>query len=519
MLEVLFQKAREGMAGQGSGPFRWMRILPPGVWIILAVVGFVGGRLLQVRASRPAHREEIAAAFGSVTSFYGTPQMSHDGSQFTYVSTMATRGTALFLYDMVHHQQREVLREEDGPGYWHDDFDLRAGPWSPDDSSFICFMQNKLIICPTDTNLPVARLEIGNNPGVVWVNPEEFAWLERETICYARKSVDGKWEIRKLPHQGQILSLTAIDDKTIAWLQSDFICRLKLTDDLSATNNPFVLLSREAVAAPLTNHLALWLDASVLQATNRAPVTNLPDLSRGRNNALYVKNAPTWNATNSPGALNGKGTIHFESGDTRTNATGLRTTAHLGISGSKPRSVFAVMRRNSGRYSAMLVNLGTLGTPGGYFGLCDQNGSLWLPSGAFTNGNDGKLAGLPASWHILETVYDGTNAKGYVNGALRGTVTQPFKTADTQVEIGLRSIGLPATNSWASDGDFAELMIYDQALSAEQMRQVEDYRGRKVVSLKADFHGHIFCLAGSPIGRDDRLHVLEGHGPFPDHPH
>ena len=74
--------------------------------------------------------------------------MSHDGTQFTYVSTMETRGTALFLYDMVHRQQREIVREEDGPGYWHDDFDLRAGPWSPDDSSFICSMKDKLIICP-----------------------------------------------------------------------------------------------------------------------------------------------------------------------------------------------------------------------------------------------------------------------------------------------------------------------------------------------------------------------------------
>ena len=57
--------------------------------------------------------------------------------------------------------------------------------------------------------------------------------------------MDGVWEIRKLPHQGQIASLTAVDDQTIAWLQNDFICRLELTDDLSATNNPFVLLSQE----------------------------------------------------------------------------------------------------------------------------------------------------------------------------------------------------------------------------------------------------------------------------------
>ena len=134
------------------------------------------------------------------------------------------------------------------------------------------------------------------------------------------------------------------------------------------------------------------------------------------------------------------------------------------------------MRRNGGRYSAMLVNLGTLGVPGGYFGLNDQNGAIWLPSGGFTNGDDGKLDQVPASWHILGAIYDGTTAKGYVNGALRGELTRPFKTVDSPVEIGSRSVGL-ASNSWASDGDFAELLVYDQALGVDEMRQVGDYLG------------------------------------------
>jgi predicted esterase len=201
--------------------------------------------------------------------------------------------------------------------------------------------------------------------------------------------------------------------------------------------------------------------------------------------------------------LNGKGTIHFEQGDTRTNATGLRTTAHLGIYGSKPRSVFAVMRRNSGRSAAMLINIGTLGVPGGYFGLCDQSDSLWLPSGGFTN-NIEKLAQVPASWHILGTVYNGVVARGYVNGALQGEVWQPLKTADTQVEIGLRSIGLASSNTWASDGDFAELLIYDQALSTEEMRQVEDYLGAKW------FHSRPISTATSFVWADPRLAGMTG---------
>ncbi len=135
MLETMFEKAREGMTRQGLSPFRWMRILPPGVWITLAVAVFIGGRLLRVEASRPAHREEIAAAFGSVTMFYGLPQMNHNGSQFTYAATDAN-GYAFFLCDTTTGQKHLVCEENDFLGGGRN-FNLLAWPWSPDDSSFI----------------------------------------------------------------------------------------------------------------------------------------------------------------------------------------------------------------------------------------------------------------------------------------------------------------------------------------------------------------------------------------------
>jgi hypothetical protein len=479
MLEVLFDKARKSMAGDGFKHFRWMRVLPPGVWIILAVVGFVGGRLLQVRASRPAHREEIAAAYGSVNMFFGYPEMNHNGSQFIYAATDA-KGYALLLCD-TSTGHKQIVCEESAFNGMGRNFDLRPWPWSPDDSSFIYTTHSNLVICPIDTNKAPVTLDIGTTraSSVIWVNPSEFAWLEGETICYAKEQEDGQWDIRRIRHQGQVLSLTAVDDHTIAWLQDDFICRLDLTKDLTGTNNPFGALNQEVFVAPLTNHLLLWLDASTLQQTNQASVKNLPDLSRKSNNLVYVRNAPTYNGSNSPGALNRKGTIHFESGSARIPASGLRTAARLGLAGPHPRSIFAVMRRDGSRNAVMLINTGNTGVSGGYFGLCDQNDFLYLPSGSFPGRNDGKLTKLPSSWHILETVYDGTNCKAYVNSGLRGELTLPFKTVDSQVEIGLRTINQGSTNTRASDGDFAELLIYDQALSFAEKRQVEDYLGAK----------------------------------------
>ena len=262
-------------------------------------------------------------------------------------------------------------------------------------------------------------------------------------------------------------------------MQENFICRLDLSKDLTGTNNPFIALNREVFTAPLSNKLLLWLDASKLQLSNQAPVKNLPDWSQKYNNLTLIGSAPTFNGTNSPAALNRKGTIHFESGNASNHPSGLRTARRLGISGTYPRSVFAVMRRDNGRRALMLLNIGDYGTAGGYFGLCDQNDSLWLPSGAFTDRNNGRMGALPAGWHILETVYDGISSKSYVNGGPRGEVTLPFNTVDAPVQIGLRTTNQILTNFNASDGDFAELLIYDQALSFTEKREVEDYLGAK----------------------------------------
>ena len=703
MPEAWFEKAREGSHGQGLEPFRWIRIFTPGIWIIFAVIALVGGRLYWEDANRPSHRQEITAAFGLVSLFYGAPQMNHDGSQFIYVATDA-KGYALFLCDAATGR-KQIVCEENSLGALGDSFDLHAWPWSPDDGAFIYSAQDKLFICQPVNIKESKPVAIGANgiSNLVWINPLEFVWSKKEVI-YDAKLMEGQWEIHKLPQKGEVLSLTAIDDHTIAWLQQNYICRLSLAKDLFSTNNSFgsnplqtmgeqhanlglriyagsvispydrqelttvdqnqswvdgnypvvysftllhaanyngfqthifllpvnhagksmsnngyidyqasnelwlqingsingqvtaniswktnlpnanpnnlainitnstavgtwtvtfnsaadgtltapgavpvpftiadsnvaadfanplvaffglqpqstnaygafedyanitingvsgsqiddnfttdtsigpnwnitaasgctVLVSSNSSVTdkhmPLSSNLILWFDASALQQANQTPVTKLEDLSFRNNTAIANRNPPSYNAPGSVGSLNRKGIIHFESGNSIMNATGLKTVRPLDISGSQPRTVFAVMRRNG---MQMSISSGEAEATGAYFGICDQKDGIYLPGG--WGFDDNIVPPSSADWNILEVVYDGTSQKGYINGVLKGTTTFLLDTVDKELEIGLRT----GKNEAGSDGDFAELLVYNRVLDSNERQQVENYLSEK----------------------------------------
>ena len=201
MLEIWIKKARQSLAKHDRKSWPWLRVLPPGVWMSILVIAAVGGRWIWVKASRPAHRQEITNAFGSVSLFYAThvfnagAQMNHDGSQFTYVAT-SPKAYALFFHDSVTARQRIICEE-----LWSKLFSLRAWPWSPDDRAFIYGTVGKLAVYSVAPNAAPEEQILGTNlaTSVVWLDPSECAWLEKEMICYAKKSADGKWEPRKRP--------------------------------------------------------------------------------------------------------------------------------------------------------------------------------------------------------------------------------------------------------------------------------------------------------------------------------
>jgi hypothetical protein len=482
MLETWIKKTWKGLVEFDSRRFRWLGIFPPGIWITFIVVALVGSRLLSLNAHQPEHLKERVAAFGSVAWLMKEAQFNHDFSRFTYVTSMDTRGAGLFLCDKATGKKQLVNIEKDGRGHDSDEFDLSAWPWSPDGNSFTYSMNGSLFICPVYSNAATVELDLGTRAvpsDVIWLNPSEIVWLEGETLSHAKKTSIGRWTIQRFSFQGQITNLTAVDLHRIAWLQDNLICRLDLSQDTVGTNYP-AISSSDVDALPLTNDLVLWLDASTLQLANGGQVTKLADLSPSMNSAFANQKPPTYNAPGSPSALNGKGTIHFSSASSITNASGLRTGRSLGITGNQSRTVFAVMRRIVGK--SMVVGFGDGGNRGAYFGLCDQYDGLYLPAGVLM---DNKMPAAPRTWNILSVIYDGYSQKGFVNGAEKGTTTFNLDTADLPVELGARTIeGDKQFRAAASDGDFAELLVYDRALSRLEHRQVETYLAEKWLGAK-----------------------------------
>lgn len=471
---------------QFSKYFGWLRIFPANVWVVIVAVVLVGGRWLWLEMERPAHLEEITAAFGSITapqnlSVLRSPaRFNHDFSQFTYVTDTDTYGVGVFLCDTATGKQRLVATQTDGPGPWHDDFNLQVWPWSPDDSRFVYSMTGSLVVCPLDTNLPGEEIKLGTiviPSNVIWLNPSELVWLEGSTLCHAQKPANGPWAVQRFGSLSGKLDVTAVGPHQIAWLQDDCICRLDFLRDLTGANDPFSS-STTANAAPVTNGLVLWLDASTLHQPDDTPVTALDDRGPARNNAVVNGSAPVFNAPGNAGALNGKGTIHFASSSAAGNSSGLKTERLLGVTGASPRTVFVVMRRTG---QQMLINMGQPGTQAAYFGICDRSYTLQLPAGWSA---DNSLPAEPGGWHILEAVYEGNEAQGYVNGSLKGEREVRLSTIDREAEIGLRT----GASAAGSDGDFAELLVYNRALDPGEREQVENYLSVKWLNVRRFSH-------------------------------
>ena len=488
----------------------WRRtaLLRTGAGLALLAVSVVGLRLWWIHLQRPAHLAENAAAYGSIRDFYGQARMNHDGSQFIYTATADDRGRALFLCDTLTGKKREIIEDREGVGAWKDDYNIQAGPWSPDDSSFLCSVSNRLMICPADASKEKAVIEDEAFSAAVWLTPTLFAYVTGATnLCLAQKRADGQWERRLILRQDvPLASLTAINSDTVAWIENgEVICRANLSAGSSGAailpasggdvSSPVSATgATQLQMQPPTNGLALWLDASRLRQADQTPVMDLPDLSRNKNDAQRNGTPPAFNGTNSPGALNGKGTIHFGWLNSPATGTGLKTRAPAGIAGSAPRSLFVVMRRESSR--PMMVSMGDTSAHGALFAV-EWSDKLYLPTGWWA---DNFIDLASTDWNLLEVVYDGVSQKGYINGTLRGTASAKLNTADKEVEIGFRD----GSDAKAAEGDFAELLVYDHALNVVERQQAEDY-------LRAKWFGQSsLALQSAPVWCDPGLDGITG---------
>jgi hypothetical protein len=469
----------ERLAQVGSWLWRRTACLRSRAGLVILAVAVVGLRLLWIHLERPAHLESIASMYGSVRSFYGPVWLNHDGSQLIYVAPASDRGRAVFLCDTTTGKKRQIAEDKQGVGIWGDDFNVQAGPWSPDDKYFLCRVGNRLMVC--STNAPPENAVIDDAPftsEAVWLTPTRFACVTGQTdLGLGEKRADGQWERHLiLSREVPMTSLTAIGPNSVAWLEDGaIICRADLrSGDASSPNSnqggaaPSALSATGASRAqtqPPTNGLVLWLDASQLRQADQSQVMGLSDLSRKRNDTVWNGGPPVFNGTNSPLALNGLGTIHFGWLDSATNGTGLKTRAPIGITGAAPRSMFVVMRHDGDR--PMMVSMGDTSVHGALFAV-EWSDKLYLPTGWWA---DNFFNAVSTNWNLLEVVHDGASQRGYVNGELRGTASAKLNTVERGVEIGFRD----GQDAKAAEGDFAELLIYDRALNFAERQQAEDY--------------------------------------------
>src|ERR1019366_9239212 len=123
--------------------------------------------------------------------------MNHDGSRFTYAATADDRGRALFLCDTATGKKQQIIEDTQGVGAWKDDFDIQAGPWSPDDNSFICVVSNRVMICPLDFSQKGIVIDDKPYSEAVWLTPARIAYVTGGTnLCVGEKRENGQWEQR-----------------------------------------------------------------------------------------------------------------------------------------------------------------------------------------------------------------------------------------------------------------------------------------------------------------------------------
>lgn len=467
---------------KAAGWSRRLSRLPVGWCICIGVVVLVGARVLWAKGTSSASRvQEVSKAFSSIGLLYGQPQSDSLGKRVAFVQqgdkalTVCWSDTATGAKQVVYEEYDPWVRI------------LRAWPWSPDDKHFVYSKTEKLVVCAADSGQS-AEIDIAKDAvtELVWLTADEFIYVNGgRNLRSVKRQLDGQWKRARQYDvaytKGNIASLVAVATNAVAWLQDNMIWRLELS--AATTNQNIPSVRSNAPVSPPKADLVLWLDATTVKQKDGAAVNWLTDLSSNQNHAVAERiTPPTFNGPESAGALNGKGTLHFVSANPATNSAGLKTRQPLPLTGAAPRSVFVVMRRSPDRQ--MLINMGTTGTNATYYGICEQNDYAYLPAG--WNTHDNRLPKLPANeWRIWEAIYDGVTVDGYINGGLKGTKKLTMNTGLKELEIGIRSPNGEGKLARGSDGDFAELLVYQTALPETQRQSIRNYLHAKWFGDKA----------------------------------
>lgn len=205
--------------------------------------------------------------------------------------------------------------------------------------------------------------------------------------------------------------------------------------------------------------LALWADADAITGLSNAdPVTTWEDQSGNGNDLAQSTSAakPTYRTN----VVNGKPVVRFDGTDDTM------VTAAFASELAQPNTIIAVALfattattnrmicdgLAAGKRHAMYSHLNSGGKWTFYAGTTEVNGSV-IATGAF---------------HVVSAIYNGASSVLYLNGAQDAT----GNTGSNPLS-GLR-LGSFAGAAFLN-GDIAEILVYDSALSTADRESVEEY--------------------------------------------
>lgn len=210
---------------------------------------------------------------------------------------------------------------------------------------------------------------------------------------------------------------------------------------------------------PVTDDLILHLDAGQLSLNDGDPVESWPDLSTAGNDVSQATSAnrPIFKSN----ILNGLPVVRFD-GTNDNLKRGSFTTPE-----NQPNTFFVVWRTTTSGGRHFVIGGGT-----------DSNNSNTIFQGTPENNNRIGIFGgsrieytrtVPIPFLTTTAIFDGNSGKLFENGVLKGT-----GNSGTNPMSGL-CIGSLFNNSNYLNGDIAEILIYNSALSDTDREAVEGY--------------------------------------------
>ncbi len=247
------------------------------------------------------------------------------------------------------------------------------------------------------------------------------------------------------------------------------------------TPQQFLLMKKTVSFVPTDlSGLKLWLKADQLSLSDNDPVSTWADQSGNSNDvtaSLTVR--PTYKAN----IQNGKAVVRFDGSNDVMNKSSF--TALDGLTGI---TIFLVVKQATLATNQVFLSKWDYQTQGTFAwqtgsSSSSEEVSYWAPT-CNAAGNENVVsssAGITAAFNLLELVYDGslTNSnrvKYYKNTSALSTSTNntiPTSTITCTADLRIGSFGGSLTRYF--NGDFAEILIYNSALSGADRAKVEAY--------------------------------------------